>query len=99
MTRITFFTRVFFVRYDARVYEPIPGTPDYDAGYQGFVRLSFEENMLTINHYSLAGGQGQPNPTSETLLVTESFRSDGRGSVQALGQSFVSPDMTLVSHH
>lgn len=73
------------VLYDDRSY---PNNEGIDVGYNGFINLIFDGPTLQVNYYDLY----------DTLLLTETWATDGKGNLYGPKFSDVSPGLCQPDH-
>lgn len=90
------------IAYDDRLYEiltqPI-GPITAPTGYNGWARLTFNNDTLTLDYQSLSldNTTGELSTSSATDLLTETFKADLKsGSVNLIDQQILDPDLTTV---
>jgi len=85
--------------YDNRVYEVDYGILPIPIGYNGFTRLNFSSNSLSIEYRSLTlGPNGQLSSESELLAVDE-WGVDTNGDVLFNGLEIYNKNITIVTHY
>jgi hypothetical protein len=86
--------------YDDRLYEYFSGLHKLDVGYNGFLRETFDQNLLTIDYRTLQLNPhtGRLDNNSSDLIITEQFSVDAAGNVNMNFVKIVDPHITVVKH-
>jgi hypothetical protein len=84
--------------YDDRVYDIESGFFTTQVGYNGFIRLTLQQNTAEIVYSSIATdpATGELSPTLETALASELFEVDEAGNV-SLSNFSVLGNLTVIS--
>lgn len=85
--------------YDNRVYEVDNGILPVPIGYNGFTRLNFSSNTLSIEYRSLALGSNGKLSSESELVAVDTWSVDSNGDVLLNQLSILDPNITIVTHY